>query len=110
MSEGVLPPPPEPPKEPPSLIRVIGHVALAVLWIDFLRDPAKTHGAVTIALTMHYAADYWFKPKGVELVIARGAMAVIALWGTARGEGWFATLVAVLSMVGVVISMSESDS
>jgi hypothetical protein len=106
MSEGILPPP----KEPPSLFGVITHVALAWLWIGFLTDPAKALGATTISLTLHYAVNRWFELKGPPSALARGVAALIALWGVSRGEGWCAGLVAVIGIIGVFLVPSKSDS
>lgn len=111
MSEGVLPPPPESPREPPSLSKVLGYTGLALLWIDFLRDPAKAHGAVTISLTTHFAADYWFELKEHRLFLSRWAAALVALWGWHRGEGWMAVVVTVIGIASILfVEFSKSDS
>lgn len=106
MSEGILPPP----KDPPSLSAVIGHVALALLWIGFLTDPAKALGATTIALTLHYAVNRWFELGGPPSILVRGAAILIALWGVSRGEGWCAVVIAVLGVVGVFLAATQTDS
>lgn len=106
MSEGVLPPP----KDPPSLFGVITHVALAWLWIGFLTDPSKARGATTIALTLHYAVNRWFELKGPPCILARGAATGIALWGAVRGEGWCAVVMVVIGVVGVFLAVTQTDS